>query len=147
MIQLPKRDVFFYRLLQVAVGYLLASRAILAVIMVSRRGFDWSDLFFTVGWGLSPYVGLLLLARMIGSRIVLVAALLLVALTEAFCWMDALSPGTSTAGLGVFLQPICAVVFVIPGALLMGWIARRLIGRRRAIRSQGKTKVKKTFDR
>ena len=118
-------DVLLRRVLRVSVAYVVLSRVLLAMLMTSKRGLDFWNLVFTICWGLPPYVVLLLLARRIGVTAVLVSALVLVALSEALCWLDALNPTSSTAGLGVFLQPLYATAIVIPAALFLGWIIRR----------------------
>lgn len=121
-------DVALLRVRMIGVGYLLLSRAVLVYLMLARRALDIGELLFTVLWGLPPYLCLLLLAARIGGPILLGAALAIVAVSEAFCWYDALYPARSTAALGVFLQPIYALVFIVPATLFLGWLIRR--GRR-----------------
>ena len=123
-------DPLFRRIRNASLAYVGLSRIVLAVLMVSRREPTVGGLLFTIGWGLPPYIGLLLTARWMGARAVFAGAVLLVAASEAVCWLDALNAARSTAALGVFLQPIYATVLVIPAALVVGWLLRGLTKRR-----------------
>ena len=95
---------------------------VLAGVYFSRAGGALA-LLLLVSWGLFPYFAMALFAWAIRSRLIVLTATGLIALTDAAATMGALFPQSSTAGVALVVQPALGLLIAVV-ALVVGILSR-----------------------
>ncbi len=112
----------------------LAWRTLIFLVVAEYKHLALS-LLAIVGWGMVPYLALFWLARRIQNRWVFRGAAFLFLTSDLLLILPGIiarldgtrdtSPGFSMAGVELVLQPLISIVFLLPAALLAGFVVDR----------------------
>lgn len=75
--------------------------------------------------GLAPYITLALLTRFVRSQRVLKVGLVAQLSTHGIVGLDAMRAESSTAGIALILQPLVALVVLLPSVIFVDGLLRR----------------------
>jgi hypothetical protein len=101
-------------------------RSVVIGTLVLPYGVSTGSLLLSSAWGLLPYVALAGSARWIANRFTLILAALVLFYSDIQAGTVAMDPSSSTNPVALMIQPMFGLFIVVPAALLLGFMIRKL---------------------